>query len=141
MFDNISLMNSQILFFLIPLLVTIVLFICGFISVLVMEIKSYKLRKSLKNTGYPVENMKCVVLPARNQMANIKDSYGKSMFSFENYMIMSFGKDVLDLKDASIQASISALKKNHKMYMTFFVLTGIFLIISMLMFFVVGKIL
>ncbi len=129
-------MDYQILVFLVLLFITVLFFICSFISVLVLLIKSYKLRKSLKNAGYPVENMKGVILPARKQMVNFKDSYGKSLFSFDSYMIMSFGKDVSDVKDASIQASISVLKKNYRMYMTFFALAGIFLSISILVLFI-----
>lgn len=131
------LMDYQILVFLVLLFITALFFICSFISVLALLIKSYKLRKSLKNAGYPVENMKGVILPARKQMVNFKDSYGKSLFSFDSYMIISFGKDVLDVKDASVQASISVLKKNYRMYMTFFVLAGIFLSISILVLFIV----
>lgn len=132
-------MEYQILIFTVLLSLTVSFFICGFISVIIMQVKSYKIRSSLKNYGYPVENMKGVILPASNQISNIKDSYGKSIFSFENYMTMSFGKGVFDVKDASIQASISALKKNYKIFTSLLTLAVLFLIISIITLSILGN--
>jgi hypothetical protein len=132
-------MNSQIIFFLTPLACTFILFVCGLISVLIVQIKTYKLTNALKDIDYPADNIRGFVLPARNQINNFKNSFGKSMFSFDSYMIISFGKEILEVKDDSVKVSISNLKKSYKLYITFLVLTGLFLVISMLMFLVVGK--
>jgi hypothetical protein len=110
-------MNTSLIIILVLVGLFVITFLVELVVVIILLVKTHRLKKLALKNGYSSSRITGIILPAKEQVQNFKDSIGYSLFSFNFLIITSFGKDFLPQMDNDIyKVSVENLRKIHKVY-------------------------